>query len=311
MQKLRKLIVDFFPIFLNKFCPLAIFQRNFHKIFQPMNRNWDKMMNAAWEDHSLLKEEATQTAIREVIAALDNGSVRVAEKQGDQWKTNEWAKKAVLMYFTICPSEPMEAGPLLYYDKIKLKRDFEQSGVRAVPPSIARYGSFLNRGVILMASYINIGAYVDSGTLVDIGAAVGSCAQIGKNIHLSANVVVGGVLEPVQANPVIIEDGAFLGAKCVVVEGVHVGKEAVLGANVTITASTKIIDTTTKTENGEPKIYRGYVPPRSVVIPGSLPKEFPGGTYNVPCALIIGQRSEQTDAKVALNDFLRKYALTN
>jgi len=275
-----------------------------------MNTEWKKKIESAWEDHSKLKETETQQVIKDIIDSIDRGILRIAEKSENEWKVNEWVKKAVLLYFPITKMKSMEAGILSFYDKIALKHDFEKLGVRVVPPAVARYGCFLNRGVVLMPSYINIGAYIDSGTLIDIGAVVGSCAQIGKNVHLSANAVVGGVLEPVQAQPVIIEDNAFIGANCVVVEGVHIGESAVLGANLTITASTKIIDTTT-TENGKPKIYRGYIPPRSVVIPGTLPKQFSSGTYNVPCALILGERNEGTDRKVALNQFLRKHELTN
>ena len=261
-----------------------------------------KIIEAAWDDRELLKDSATQNAIEKVIEYLDKGTIRVAEPVGDKWVVNEWIKKAVILYFPLQKMETIEVGPLEFHDKIKLKKGYADLGVRVVPHAVARYGSFINRGVIMMPSYINIGAYVDSGTMVDTWATVGSCAQIGKNVHLSGGVGVGGVLEPVQAAPVIIEDDAFIGSRCILVEGVHIGKEAVLGANVTLTASSKIIDVTGET----PIIYNGYVPPRSVVIPGSYPKEFAAGTYNVPCALIIGTRKESTNKKTSLNDALRE-----
>jgi len=250
----------------------------------------------------LLKSAEIQTAVREVVELLDKGKLRVAEPDGENWKVNEWIKKAVIMYFPIQQMEVIEVGPFEFHDKIALKKDYKNLGVRVVPHAIARYGSFVNRGVIMMPSYVNIGAYVDEGTMVDTWATVGSCAQVGKNVHLSGGVGLGGVLEPVQAAPVIIEDNVFVGSRCIVVEGVRVGKEAVLGANVVLTASSKIIDVT----NSEPIEYKGYVPPRSVVIPGTIPKKFAAGEYQVPCALIIGTRKESTDKKTSLNDALRE-----
>jgi 2,3,4,5-tetrahydropyridine-2-carboxylate N-succinyltransferase len=258
----------------------------------------------AWTDRSLLADESVKTAIRSVIEDLDKGNIRIAEPQPDgQWTVNEWIKKAVLLYFPIQEMETIEVGCFEFYDKIALKKNYASLGVRVVPHAIARYGSFLAKGVIMMPSYVNIGAYVDSGTMVDTWATVGSCAQIGKNVHLRGGVGIGGVLEPVQAAPVIIEDGCFIGSRCIVVEGVHVQKEAVLGANVVLTGSTKIIDVT----GAEPKEYKGFVPARSVVIPGSYTKSYPAGEYQVPCALIIGQRKESTDLKTSLNDTLREY----
>lgn len=257
----------------------------------------------AWEDRALLKENETQTAIRETIAELDLGHIRVAEPAGDgSWKVNDWVKKAVILYFPIQKMETIEVGPFEFHDKIALKSNYAKQGVRVVPHAIARYGSFLASGVVMMPSYVNIGAYVDGGTMVDTWATVGSCAQIGKNVHLSGGVGIGGVLEPVQAAPVIIEDGAFIGSRAIIVEGVHIGKEAVIGAGVTLTASSKIIDVTGDT----PVESRGFVPERSVVIPGSIPKEFAAGVYQVPCALIIGKRKASTDLKTSLNDALRE-----
>ncbi len=260
------------------------------------------LIEAAWENRELIKDSATRKAIENVVELLDKGALRVAEPDGDKWLVNDWIKKAVILYFPLQKMETIEVGPLEFHDKIKLKSGYADLGVRVVPHAIARYGSFVNRGVIMMPSYINIGAYVDSGTMVDTWATVGSCAQVGKNVHLSGGVGIGGVLEPIQAAPVIIEDDAFIGSRCILVEGVRIGKEAVLGANVTLTASSKIIDVT----GDEPVIYKGYVPPRSVVIPGSYPKEFAAGTYNVPCALIIGTRKESTNKKTSLNDALRE-----
>ena len=257
----------------------------------------------AWDNRALLQEENTTNAIREVIADLDNGKLRVAEPNGDNWHVNEWIKKAVVMYFPIQKMETHEVGIFEYHDKMLLKTNYAEKGIRIVPPAVARYGAFISKGVILMPSYVNIGAYVDEGTMVDTWATVGSCAQIGKNVHLSGGVGIGGVLEPLQAAPVIIEDGAFIGSRCIVVEGVRVGKEAVLGANVCLTASTKIIDVT----GSEPKEIKGYVPERSVVIPGSYTKKFAAGEFQVPCALIIGQRKESTDLKTSLNEALREY----
>lgn len=262
-----------------------------------------QIIEAAWDNRELLSEEETVRAIEQVIEDLDKGKLRVAEPVNDGWQVNEWIKKAVILYFPTRKMETLEAGPLEFYDKIKLKTGYEQLGIRVVPHAVARYGAYISRGVVMMPSYINIGAYVDAGTMVDTWATVGSCAQVGKNVHISGGVGIGGVLEPVQAAPVIIEDNAFIGSRCILVEGVHIGKEAVLGANVTLTASTKIIDVT----GNEPKQYQGYIPPRSVVIPGSLPKKFNAGTYNVPCALIIGERKESTDKKTSLNSALREY----
>ena len=268
---------------------------------------YTKMIEEAWEDRAFLQKEAVQVAIESVINSLDQGKQRVAEFSKIGWQVNGWAKKAVILYFLMRKMEVLTAGPLVFHDKIPLKQNFKELGVRVVPPAVARYGAFLHRGVILMACYVNIGAYIDDGTMIDIGAVVGSCAQLGKHIHVSAGVTIGGVLEPVQATPVIIEDGVFIGSRCSIVEGVHVQQEAVIGANVTLTASTRIIDVTQK---DSPKEYRGYVPARSVVIPGYLPKQFPAGQYHVPCALIIGQRTEQTDRKVSLNDALRNYNIS-
>lgn len=264
------------------------------------------LIEKAWEDRSLLQQSETAEAVREVVAQLDKGKLRVADPNGDSWTVNEWIKKAVIMYFPIQQMETIEVGPFEFHDKIALKRNYKSLGVRVVPHAIARHGSFINKGVILMPSYVNIGAYVDEGTMVDTWATVGSCAQIGKNVHLSGGVGIGGVLEPVQAAPVIIEDNAFIGSRCIVVEGVRVGKEAVLGANVVLTASSKIIDVT----GDKPVEYKGYVPDRSVVIPGSYPKKFAAGEYSVSCALIIGKRKESTDKKTSLNDALRENSVS-
>lgn len=261
-----------------------------------------EIIEKAWNDRSLLQENDTQAAIKTVIEELDKGILRVAQPNGDTWLVNEWIKKAVIMYFPIRKMKVQEVGIFEYHDKMKLKSNYEELGVRVVPPAVARYGAYLAKGVILMPSYVNIGAFVDEGTMVDTWATVGSCAQVGKNVHLSGGVGLGGVLEPVQAAPVIIEDGAFIGSRCIVVEGAHVGKEAVLGANVVITGSSKIIDVT----GSEPIEYKGYVPPRSVVIPGSYTKKFPAGDFQVPCCLIIGQRKESTDLKTSLNNALRE-----
>ena len=243
--------------------------------------------------------------VDETIAALDRGEVRVAEKRDGEWRVNEEAKAAILEYFRVRKLEPMEVGPFEYLDKIPLKHDYAERGVRVVPPATARYGSFLSPGVILMPSYVNIGAWVGPNTMVDTWATVGSCAQIGADVHLGGGVGIGGVLEPVNARPVIVEDGAFLGSRCIVVEGVRIGREAVLAPNVTLTASVPIIDVT----GDEPVEHRGYVPPRSIVVPGTRPKEFPAGTYHLSCALIIGRRSEATDLKTSLNDALREYEI--
>lgn len=265
-----------------------------------------QIIEQAWENRTLLQEKSTLDAINEVIAKLDSGAFRVAEPTENGWKVNDWIKKAVILYFPTQKMETIEVGPFEFYDKIPLKRNYEKLGVRVVPHAIARYGAFLQKGVVMMPSYVNIGAYVDSGTMVDTWATVGSCAQIGKNVHLSGGVGIGGVLEPVQAAPVIIEDNCFIGSRCIVVEGVRVEKEAVLGANVVLTMSTKIIDVS----GTEPKEYRGVVPARSVVIPGTIPKEFPAGTFQVPCALIIGQRKESTDTKTSLNNALRDFGVS-
>ncbi len=274
-----------------------------------MSKNLTKMnelqsiIEQAWENRALLQETKTTDAIRAVIELLDSGKLRVAEPVGEGWQVNEWVKKAVVLYFPIQKMETLEAGIFEYNDKMLLKRDYAEKGVRVVPGASARYGAFLASGVIMMPSYVNIGAYVDSGTMVDTWATVGSCAQIGKDVHLSGGVGIGGVLEPLQAAPVIIEDGAFIGSRCIIVEGVHVGKEAVLGANVCLTASTKIIDVTGET----PVERKGFVPARSVVIPGSYTKKFAAGDYQVPCALIIGTRKPSTDLKTSLNNALREY----
>lgn len=256
-----------------------------------------------WENRKLLTQNDSIKTIQEIIELLDKGELRVAEPTKDGWKVNEWIKKAVLLFFPIQKMDTIEIGPFEFHDKIPLKKNYEKLGVRVVPHAIARYGSYLAKGVILMPSYVNIGAYVDSGTMVDTWATVGSCAQIGKNVHLSGGVGIGGVLEPVQAAPVIVEDNCFIGSRSIIVEGAYIQKEAVLGANVVITGSTKIIDVTNK----EPIEYKGLVPERSVVIPGSYPKEFPAGTFQVPCALIIGKRKPSTDLKTSLNDVLRDY----
>ncbi|WP_114784527.1 2,3,4,5-tetrahydropyridine-2,6-dicarboxylate N-succinyltransferase [Botryobacter ruber] len=263
------------------------------------------IIEKAWEDRSLLQKIETKEAIRAVIEDLDKGRLRVAEPDGDKWIVNEWVKKGVLLYFPIQTMNTIEVGPFEFHDKIALKQNYAELGVRVVPHAVARYGSFLARGVVMMPSYVNIGAFVDEGTMVDTWATVGSCAQVGKNVHLSGGVGLGGVLEPVQAAPVIVEDGAFIGSRSILVEGCHIGKEAVIGAGVTITGSSKIIDVT----GSEPKEYKGYVPPRSVVIPGSYTKKFPAGDFNVPCALIIGQRKPSTDLKTSLNDVLRDHAV--
>lgn len=260
----------------------------------------------AWDNRSLLEKTDVKNAITEVIELLDKGKLRVAQPTNQQWVVNDWIKKAVIMYFPIQKMETLEAGPMEFHDKMKLKTNYAELGVRVVPHAVARYGAFLAKGVIMMPSYVNIGAFVDSGTMVDTWATVGSCAQIGKNVHLSGGVGIGGVLEPIQAAPVIIEDDAFIGSRCIVVEGVRIGKEAVLGANVVLTASTKIIDVT----QDEPKEIKGYIPERSVVIPGSYQKEFKAGSFGVPCALIIGQRKESTDKKTSLNSALRDYNIS-
>ena len=262
-----------------------------------------EIIEAAWENRELLQQEDTIKTIRKVVDLLDEGALRVAEPLEGGWQVNEWVKKAVVLYFPIQKMETLEAGIFEYHDKIPLKRNFAERGIRVVPNAVARHGAFISPGTILMPSYVNIGAYVDEGTMVDTWATVGSCAQIGKNVHLSGGVGIGGVLEPLQAAPVIIEDGAFIGSRCIVVEGVRVEKEAVLGANVVLTMSTKIIDVTGE----EPIETKGVVPARSVVIPGSYTKKFAAGEFNVPCALIIGKRKESTNKKTSLNDALREY----
>jgi 2,3,4,5-tetrahydropyridine-2-carboxylate N-succinyltransferase len=262
-----------------------------------------ELIEQAWQNRDLLKQEEVIRAITDTIEKLDKGALRVAQPDGENWKVNEWVKKAILLYFGVQKMETIHAGDIEFYDKIPLKKNFSSIGVRSVPHAIARYGSYLAQNVILMPSYVNIGAYVDSGTMVDTWATVGSCAQIGKSVHLSGGVGIGGVLEPPQAAPVVIEDNCFIGSRCIVVEGVRVQKEAVLGANVVLTQSTKIIDV-----SGEkPVEYKGIVPPRSVVIPGAYEKQFPAGKYSVNCALIIGKRKATTDTKTSLNDALREF----
>jgi 2,3,4,5-tetrahydropyridine-2-carboxylate N-succinyltransferase len=262
-----------------------------------------ELILSAWNDRELLKQETYSNAVRSVIEEVDKGRLRVAEKVGDDWQVNEWVKQAILLYFGIRQMQTWELAPFEFYDKMLLKKDYKSLGVRAVPHAVARYGAYLAKNVVLMPSYVNIGAYVDEGTMVDTWATVGSCAQIGKGVHLSGGVGIGGVLEPLQATPVIIEDGCFVGSRCIVVEGVIVEKEAVLGANVVLTKSTKIIDVS----GPEPVEYKGRVPARSVVIPGSYTKKFPAGEYQVGCALIIGQRKASTDLKTSLNDALRDF----
>ena len=266
----------------------------------------EPIINQAWEDRSMLQQQTVQNAIREVVALLDAGKLRVAEPTADgQWQVNDWVKKAVILYFPIQKMETIEVPPFEFHDKIPLKKNYAAQGVRVVPHAIARHGAFLESGVIMMPSYVNIGAWVGSGTMVDTWATVGSCAQIGRYVHLSGGVGIGGVLEPPQAAPTIIEDNCFIGSRCIVVEGVRVEKEAVLGANVVLTQSTHIIDVTGE----KPVVHKGQVPARSVVIPGTYAKKFPAGEYQVACALIIGTRSEQTDKKVSLNDALREYSV--
>lgn len=264
-----------------------------------------KLIEDAWEDRNLINFKEYRDAIELVVHHLNKGELRVAEPIGTRWHVNDWVKKAVILYFPIREMKVTEVGPFVFYDKMKLKTNYKELGVRVVPHAVARYGAYLAPGVILMPSYVNIGAYVDEGTMVDTWATVGSCAQIGKHVHLSGGVGIGGVLEPVQASPVIIEDNCFLGSRAIVVEGVRVEREAVLGANVVLTASTKIIDVTGET----PVEYKGIVPSRSVVIPGTYTKKFPAGEYQVPCALIIGKRKESTDLKTSLNNALREHSV--
>ena len=263
------------------------------------------LISQAFQDRRLLQDPQVREAVAETLAALDRGEIRVAEKRDGQWTVNPWVKEAILLYFSVAEMRVMEVGPFEFYDKIPLKKNWSEAGVRVVPPGTARYGSFLERGCILMPGYVNIGARVGEGTLIDTWATVGSCAQVGRGVHLSGGVGLGGVLEPPAASPVIIEDGAFVGSRCIVVEGVVVEEEAVLGANVVLTASTSIVDVTGSTA----RVLKGRVPARSVVIPGTMPKEFAAGTFGVPCALVIGQRRESTDRKTSLNDVLREFAL--
>jgi 2,3,4,5-tetrahydropyridine-2-carboxylate N-succinyltransferase len=265
--------------------------------------NLKETIEAAWDHRELLHRQPTIEAVFEVVDRLDRGTIRVAEKEGNSWKVNDWVKKAVILYFPLRQMETIEVPPFEFHDKIPLKKGYAEKGIRVVPHALARYGSYISKGVIMMPSYVNIGAYVDEGTMVDTWATVGSCAQIGKNVHLSGGVGIGGVLEPVQAAPVIIEDNCFIGSRSIVVEGVRIETEAVLGANVVITRSTRIIDVTGK----NPVEMKGVVPPRSVVIPGSYTKSFPAGDFQVACALIIGRRKPSTDLKTSLNDVLREY----
>lgn len=260
-------------------------------------------VECAWDNRNLLNDNNYIKSISCIIELLDKGELRVCQKEDDRWILNEWVKKAIILYFPMQRMKTHELTPFEFHDKIPLKRNYEQLGIRVVPGAIARYGSFIAGGVIMMPSFVNIGAYVDSGTMVDTWATVGSCAQIGKNVHLSGGVGIGGVLEPLQASPVIIEDNCFIGSRCIIVEGAIVENEAVLGANVVITKSTRIIDVS----DDKPIEYIGRVPARSVVIPGSFAKDFPAGKYNVPCALIIGKRKKSTDLKTSLNDALREY----
>ena len=277
-----------------------------------MENNFEQervIIEQAWENRELLATDEVRNAIRRVVEAVDKGVVRCAtpiDLEQSLWQVNEWVKKAIIMYFPIQTMRTMQAGELEWYDKMELKRGYEELGVRVVPHAVARYGAYIAPGAILMPSYVNIGAYVDAGTMVDTWATVGSCAQIGKNVHLSGGVGIGGVLEPVQASPVIIEDNCFIGSRSIVVEGAHVCREAVLGSNTVITGSTHIIDVT----GPEPVEYKGYVPPRSVVVSGTYNKRFPAGEYGVQCALIIGRRKESTDKKTSLNDALRDFSIS-
>ncbi|MGN0007210.1 MAG: 2,3,4,5-tetrahydropyridine-2,6-dicarboxylate N-succinyltransferase [Alistipes sp.] len=277
-----------------------------------MNSNFDELksiVERAWNNRTLLDSDEIRAAIRATVDAVDKGELRCAEPvdaERSEWQVNEWVKKAIILYFPIRKMRTIRAGELEWYDKIDLKHDYDRLGVRVVPHGMARYGAYIASGAVLMPSYVNIGAYVDTGTMVDTWATVGSCAQIGKNVHLSGGVGIGGVLEPVQAAPVIVEDNCFIGSRAIVVEGAHICREAVIGSNVVITGSTHIIDVT----GDEPKEYRGYVPPRSVVIAGTYPKKFPAGEYNVACALIIGKRKESTDKKTTLNDALRDFGVS-
>ena len=269
-------------------------------------RKREKIINEVWENKNLLNNNSVKECIDSIIKDLDNGKLRIVTKISNKWRVQDWIKKAVILYFPTQKMEVIKAGELQFYDKMKLKSNFKELGVRVVPHAIARFGAFLARGVIMMPSYVNIGAYVDEGTMIDTWATVGSCAQIGKNVHISGGVGIGGVLEPVQAHPVIIEDNVFIGSRSIIVEGVKIEKEAVLGANVVITASTKIIDVS----NENPIEYKGYIPSRSVVIPGTYQKEFKSGNYGVACALIIGKRKQSTDKKTSLNNALRDYNIS-
>ncbi len=274
-----------------------------------MYNELEQTIERVWADRDLLQQENNRAAIRRVVELVDRGELRTAEPVDTEkslWKVNEWVKKAIILYFPIQPMRKMEAGELEWFDKMELKHGYEELGVRVVPHAVARYGAYIAAGAILMPSYVNIGAYVDTGTMVDTWATVGSCAQIGRNVHLSGGVGIGGVLEPVQAAPVIIEDHCFIGSRSIVVEGAHVCREAVLGSNTVITVSTHIVDVT----GPEPVTYKGYVPPRSVVVPGSYRKQFPAGEYSVSCALIIGRRKESTDKKTSLNDALRDFGVS-
>ncbi len=269
-------------------------------------KEWQEKIEAVWDNRDLLKEDPYRAVISECLDAIDRGDLRCAEPGPNGWQVNDWVKKAVILYFPLRQMETLEVGPFEFHDKIPLKSGYAQRGIRVVPHALARYGAYISSGTVLMPSYVNIGAYVDKGTMVDTWATVGSCAQIGKGVHLSGGVGIGGVLEPVQASPVIVEDHCFIGSRCVVVEGVHIGREAVLGANVVLTASTRIIDVS----GAEAREWKGHIPPRSVVIPGTVPKKFPAGEYQVPCALIIGQRKESTDKKTSLNEALRTHQLS-
>ena len=268
-----------------------------------MTTELKKLIEDAWEDRQLLEYKDYQDAIETTILKLDKGELRVAEPIGNRWHVNHWIKKAVILYFPIRNLQVIEAGPFVFYDKMKLKTNFKEAGVQVAPQGLARYGSFLGKGVILMPSYVNVGAYVDEGTLVDTWATVGSCAQIGKNVHLSTGVDIGGSLETAQASPVIIEDNCFIGSRSIVTEGIHVGQEAILSSNVVLTASTKIIDVT----GDQPVEYKSFIPARSIVIPSTYTKRFPSGEFQVPCALVIGKRKESTDKKSSLNDALREH----
>jgi 2,3,4,5-tetrahydropyridine-2,6-dicarboxylate N-succinyltransferase len=269
----------------------------------PDHSEQERLVHAAYGDRKLLTDEKTRAAVLDAVDALDRGTLRIAEKRDEAWVVHAWLKEAILLYFALRPAELMESGAISYYDKVPVKRELAGLGVRVVPPGVARYGSFLEPGVILMPGFVNIGARVGAGTMVDTWATVGSCAQVGANVHLSGGVGIGGVLEPPGARPVIIEDGCFIGSRCVVVEGVLVEREAVLGANVVLTASTPIVDV----RGATPSITKGRVPPRAVLIPGTLPKRFPAGEFHVPCALIIGERTASTDQKTSLNEALRSF----